>query len=401
MDGHVVESQLPPELLIPHEPPRRLRRLSFILCVVLPSALVLAYFLFIAAPQYVTEFRFTVYSAGAPSQSSQHGIGSNNDIQATGQAPSQSMLANYIVLDYLQSRQIIQDLTGRLNLAAIYQRPNSDPLIRFWWDNGSVERLLRYWNNFVINVNFDVTTGLAQVEVRAFTPEDSLTVARLLVELSERLVNDLMERPRANAVRYAEAAVDHAEQRLHRALSAEQDFRNAQRSSNPGRSADQVLALLAVLDQNIAEQTAQLESLRRQLASTAPAINMLRRQISATKAERDSVATKIGAGEAEAGSDAVARGGAGLAVALSTYEYLEQERTFAATFYNAMLQAVEQARFDAGVQHSYLQTYVQPSLPGYALYPKPFLWGFLTFVTLATLWAIFTLFYYSMRDHVT
>ena len=57
------------------------------------------------------------------------------------------------------------------------------------------------------------------------------------------------------------------------------------------------------------------------------------------------------------------------------------------------------ARIDASQQQRYLATFVRPSLPQEALYPKRLLNTFIVFAGSLLLWALGVLVAYSIRDH--
>src|SRR5689334_24397098 len=51
-----------------------------------------------------------------------------------------------------------------------------------------------------VGLIFDVTNGTVTVNVRAFTPEDALSLAQAILSSSERLVNELSERARRDTL---------------------------------------------------------------------------------------------------------------------------------------------------------------------------------------------------------
>ena len=99
-----------------------------LVCVVLPVALASIYYAFIASNQYVAEFRFTVTdtvmrfdpptSAGILSLLGGGGGGTSNQ--------------NYIVTDFITSRQAVEELQHRIHVINLYSKPSID-----WWSRFS------------------------------------------------------------------------------------------------------------------------------------------------------------------------------------------------------------------------------------------------------------------------
>jgi len=86
---------------------------------------------------------------------------------------------------------------------------------------------------------------------------------------------------------------------------------------------------------------------------------------------------------------------------LGSYEALESEHKFAETAYQHALQSLDQARANADRQHVFIASFVPPSLPEEALYPRR--WRSLGTVALMALavWSIGGLTVQSVRDHLS
>jgi capsular polysaccharide transport system permease protein len=381
VDPQSIRSALPGRM-------RPLRRVwCYVAAVGLPTALIFVYLMFVASPQYVTEYRYSIYSGASTTDNSQSAL------TATLQG-NPSVHADYVVNDYIHSRAAVEELRKRMHLVPLFRAQGFDPVFHFWWDNGSIERLYRYWNAWVLDADFDRTELLGFVSVRTFTPQDSLRIANVLIELSEAVVNDLGSRSREDAVRVADETAKRATERMDQAREALRAFREAQHTYSPAKPADTTETLAATLRQNTVTLNAQLESLTHTLSPTAPAVLSLKNQIEATNRELDRVSNMLGdTGITEAGHRRSLPGELGI------YEGLQQEVNFAATAREAALRHLEQVRFDASTQHMYMQVHAKPSLAQSAIYPKPIRWTLLSFVTLTVFWLIGTLLYYSIREH--
>jgi capsular polysaccharide transport system permease protein len=85
---------------------------------------------------------------------------------------------------------------------------------------------------------------------------------------------------------------------------------------------------------------------------------------------------------------------------LGSYEQLDSERRFAEAAYQHTLLGLDQARANADRQQVYIASFVPPSLPEEALYPRR--WRSLGVVALLAFafWAIGGLTVQSIRDHL-
>lgn len=239
------QPQLQPKPLPIPRPPTRRRYgelISFVLCVLVPISLGVAYYEFIASDQYVSEFRFSVKDTSPSSSSAVSGA-----LALLGGSGTGVVTENYIVTDYLKSRQAVEDLEKRIKLIERFTRPEIDQLSRF--DPGqSMEEFVRYWQKMA-TANYDQVTGIATAQIRAFKPEDALLIATTMVTLAEDLVNQIANRTRADAVRFAESEVERAQERLRRVRTQLTDRARTGAANNN----DPNSALLLDLERQVAQ----------------------------------------------------------------------------------------------------------------------------------------------------
>lgn len=183
--------------------------ISFVLLVIVPTIAAAVFYWFVASPQYAAEFKFSVKDAASPSN--QGGGGLLAAIGGTSYGPSAE---NYLVVDYLTSRQVVEDLQARIPLVKMFSDDSIDGWSRFD-SSRPTEAFLKYWQKMV-TARYDQVTGIATVEIRAFRPQDALLIAKHMVDLSEELVNRISNRSRGDAVRFAESEVERAQERVRR-----------------------------------------------------------------------------------------------------------------------------------------------------------------------------------------
>ena len=177
----------------------------FGLVVVLPTLVAAIYYLFLAAPIYVSEARFVVR---APTQAPPTGLVPL--LQGTGLGGGVETDV-FVVHEYALSRDAVTDLDRRLSLRTVLARPHLDFLERFPrpFETPSQEHLFRAYGRFV-SVGYDATTGISTLRVRAFAPRDAQTMAIALLDGGERVVNSLNDRAEHDAIAEAEREVAEA-----------------------------------------------------------------------------------------------------------------------------------------------------------------------------------------------
>jgi len=367
---------------------------SFIICVVLPIVVSTVYFVFFAANQYVSEFRFAVTDSSSisPSSSGGAGAGTSSLMAMIGAGPTASVSSNFIVTQYLSSEQVIADLRKKFDLISLYAKPELD-----WWyrfdPSKSVEAFAKYWQNMV-NAQYDVMTGTATVTVKAFTAEDAHLISVSMVTLAEELVNRLQQRMLTAGVKSAEEEVTKAERRVLATREKMANFRKEHGIIDPNAS---VVASNATLAQSLRATIAQLQTsvdaLRAQnVKSNSPVMQSLEAQI---KALREQIVVI----ERDVASGSPTSGGTSLSSLTSQYEKLDLERQFAVTALTSAQQALDTARAGAAAQHLYLTPFVEPTMPQSSLYPKRIqsvaLIAFLSLV----MWVLLLLIARSIGDH--
>jgi capsular polysaccharide transport system permease protein len=207
------------------------------LFVGLPTLLAIVYYGLIASPIYVSHSSFVIKS---PSQKPTPSLSLANIVQTAGLSVGKEQTQE--VLQYIRSRDALKDLEKQTDIRAKYSNRGADFLSRFPapFHAASFENLHRYYGS-MIGADLDPESGLAIVEVRAFTPEDAHEVNARLLDLSEALVNRLNQRAEGRAIAEARQRVLQAEERVRNARIELAEFRNQQELIDPGKQAQGVL----------------------------------------------------------------------------------------------------------------------------------------------------------------
>ena len=365
---------------------RKILAWSAIACVVLPTLLASIYYGLIAANQFAVETRFAVRGANSSGGSGLLGV-------FTGMSGSGSTVTDsYILIDFMQSREMLDKLEAKIGIRRMYSRPEADYLSRFDASLSS-EEFLKYWRT-MIKAGFDSSSQIVAVEVRAFTAEDAKLVAAAILELNEELINELSARARKDAVTHAEQEVKRMEDRLKATRTALRAFRDIQQEFDPLKNAESRFAIVSQLEQELSKSKTRLANLRSFMSADAPSVTVLESEIKAMERQVEEERAKLGKG-----TEAEQRGQESLGSLVASFEELLVEREFSEKAYVSALASLERARVEADRQQRYLASVVRPTLPQEALYPKRILAIASFFFFALVLWALGVLVVYAVRDH--
>jgi capsular polysaccharide transport system permease protein len=376
--------------------------LSFLVCVALPTFLAVIYYGILASDQYATSSQFIIHTRSLIPAGPTTGIGGGPTVV------NPLALADMLVVqDYVGSRQILDDLAPQLNLREIYSTSRADwfarlkPLPAFRrLLNGKIfseglmspvseEDLLHYWRKMA-SVKFNMTNGIATLEVKAFTSEDSLKIAKAVLACGENLVNQLSERSLEDALKFAKAEVAEAQTRAQAALDGLQSFQTEAREVDPEGYALARGTLQAKLDADLSLYQSQLELLRKSLPENAPGIQQLNSKILVVQNQIQAERTKSTTQGKNASASEV----------LNEFAKKKLEVDFATQAYVSALEYLEAARASAMQQSRYLEAFVRPQLPDSAEYPKRLHAVLLTIVATSLLWGIGYLLISAAKEHI-
>jgi capsular polysaccharide transport system permease protein len=355
------------------------KRHPFFWTVLVPTVFAAVYFFAIAAPQYVSEARFVVRGrSAAPSSPLSEAISS-----AGFRATSEDAAG---VKEYILSLDAVGALRQRLDLVALFRRPEADPVSRLWWAEPPAERLFDYFVR-MISVEPDITSGIVTLKVRAFRPEDSQALAEGLLALSEGLINRLNVRMQEDSLRVAREELERAENRVLATQSALTVFRERERSVDPNRSAALALETVARLENQLAQTQAELSEAGNFARADAPRMVTLRNRVDALTRQVAEERRRISSTDA------------GLSQQIGEYERLSALRDLARAQLVSATNSMERARIDAQRQQIFLLRVVQPNLPEYARFPHRYKEVLYLFIVLSVAFGLGWLLVAGTREH--
>jgi capsular polysaccharide transport system permease protein len=350
------------------------------LTVIIPTIVAVIYYGLIASDVYISESRFVVRS---PQRQTQTGL--NALLAGTGFSRSQD--DTYSVHDFVLSRDALKELDEKLGIRKLFSNKDADFINRFPgldWDD-SFESFFRYYKKRV-GVDYDTVSSITTLNVHAFAAEDAKRINELLLNMGERLVNNLNDRSRQDLIKFATQEVTVAETKAKAAALALSSFRTSQSIFDPDRQSAIQLQGVAKLQEELLATEAQLNQIKRvspnnpQVASLVSRVASLRNTIAAETSK-------------------VAGSGTSLTSKSANFERLVLDKGFADKQLASALTSLETARSEAERKQLYLERLVQPNLPDKALEPRRVRSIFMVFAVGLIAWGVISLLVASVKEH--
>ena len=355
---------------------------SFCLFVLLPTLIGGIHFGVIATDRYVAEARYAIRTgAQAP------GGGFLETVLGTGSLGTSTREDTGIVRDYILSHDLLEELQGRIGLRAHYGSPDVDWLSRLRAD-ASEEELLEYFEDQV-EVTIDSETNISTLRVSAFDRETARDIARHLLDLSERLVNEMSQRITEDTLRFARRELERTETQVRLATNGLTLFRKESGLIDPGQETAAVLSIITELEMKLAGTRAELIEARNVMRDKSPQVLNLESRAAA-------LARQVG-DERERLANAHSTD---LTSLIDRYQPLVLEQELAKQRYGSALTLLEVARAEAQRQQRYLIAFVSPRLPDEATEPRRARMVATVFACAFLVYAIGGLVWSAIKDHV-
>lgn len=357
--------------------------LGFLLIVLLPLSAIGYYLMNRAVDQYASVAGFSVRQEDTPSAVG--ALGGLSQFVGGGGDSEASML-----YEYIRSQDLVAAIDTRLNLRANYSAPYAkDPYFALAPDS-TIEDLVDYWQRIVL-VAYDQNTGLINLTVLAFDPKMAQNLAREVIVESQVLINALNAAAREDALKYAEEDLTKSVERLKSAREALVRFRTRTQLVDPESDLRGRMGVLNSLQQQLAQAMIDYDIISQDSGPEDPRVVQALRRI-------EVIRERIDAERSTFADDGTFGGDEGYPALLAEYEGLIVDREFAEETYRVSLASLDVARSNAARQSRYLSTYVHPTLPQTAEFPRRLVIFGLSSVFLLLLWTILSLMFYAIRD---
>ncbi len=350
------------------------------LFVLLPTLLVFVYSAFLATPMYISETKFAVNSGMEQTA----GIDFVSQIFKTTSTTVQDAR---VVEAYIRSPDAFAAVDEKLGLIAHYSDSGNDIISRLnasptLWDKES------YWER-VANPVVDPDTGIVTFTVRAYAPGMARDISAAILSESEKLVNEMNERARRDAVRLAETEVQVAKERIAKSQQAFEGFRAKHAEMDLQATATGLQSLVFELEGERAKVKTEIADAQSFMSPNAPALKNLQNRLAAVEKQLSQEKSRlVGSGEGEALSSWVAE-----------YEALMIEQEFARKQLTSAMTALETARVSLLSQTRYIVPIEAPTLPDEARYPRAGLVTLCAFLGLFLIYGLVRLIVASIREH--
>jgi capsular polysaccharide transport system permease protein len=358
----------------------RLLVISFVVVVLLPILASALYLWGKAVDQYASTVGFSVR---------REEVGSAMDLLGglTGLSKSSSSDTD-ILYEFLRSQKLVADMDAKLNLRKIWSKPKGDPIFALNPD-GAIEDLVDYWAKMV-RTSYDGTTGLIEVRVLAFTPEDATLIAQALFDESSQMINDLSAIAREDTIRYSREELAAAQDRLKDAREAVTAFRVKNQVVDPTADIQNQAGMVASLESQLAAAQIEIDLLS-DSPDSDPRLVQAKRRVAVIETHIAEERNKVGTSSGQGGS-------ADYAAMVADYERLAVDREFAQRAYIAALAAYDAAQAEVQRKSRYLAAHILPTRAEMSRYPERLsILGVLSLFLLLA-WSIGALIAYSLRD---
>jgi capsular polysaccharide transport system permease protein len=323
------------------------------LIVIIPSLIVAGYYYLLASDQYQSEARFVIRSA----ESNGPAVSGIGQMLGFSNAASTSQSEAMGVADYLRSHEVVDALRGRLQLVERFRRPEADFLSALHPANPTPETLEKYYNGKV-KIEYNRDTGISDMTVRTFRPEDSYAVINALLTMGEQRVNAQNRRTYNDALSSARTQLAEAEQAAAAVQKRITNYRQDRGDIDPAGSGEAQIRMVSGMTAALSNARAQLSAMRRLISPTSPQYLAMAQRVRSLESELAAQSSKLTGGNST------------IANSLGGYEDLKVRQEFAAKRYEAAAANLEKARETASRQQLYLVRIVEPNKPVRSEYPE-------------------------------
>lgn len=347
--------------------------------IFLPTLLAGYYFYSLATPMYSTSSVLKVEQAQGPSAStsllSGTQFGSNDSI---------------VVQTFLLSRDAMFLLDADVDYRAHFSNPEIDAIQRLPEGSTYEDTYKLYKKN--VQIGFDPTEGVIQMEVIAVDPESAEIFAKDLISYAEAKVDSLSQRVRDDQMSGARESYEEAEIAMGQAQQRVVELKELYDVISTEIEVSLLTSRISALELRVTEDSLALQELEANERPNETKVNTLKRGI----ANRNVVIKDLRAQLTEGRSD-----GLSLARIQGELQVAESELATRVLMLQTALQQMEVSRVDATRQTRYLVTVASPNAPDAASYPRSFENTVLAFFVFAGIYLMASLTASILREQVT
>ena len=277
-----------------------------------------------------------------------------------------------LLQEYIKSFDMLQKLDEKINLRSLYEKQKIDLFFRIY-SSTSKESYLKYYRDR-IHILFDDTTGLLNVAVESFSPEDARIISAAILEESERFINEISHNIAREQLRFAQGELESAKQKYKDAKNELLAFQNEYGVFDPQSLAKTKAGFITEIELQISKKETELNTMRSYLNDNAPEIVALKAELRAHKEQLEKEKSKVASNASQDKlNDVVAQ-----------FEALYLNLSFAEDVYKTAITAVETTRIEIGRKAKQVVVIQSPYVPDSAAYPNK-MYNIITIFVILTL----------------
>ena len=252
---------------------------SFFVMFFIPTIITSIYYGLIVSDQYATEARFALKTGETSVLDSLAGI--------AGISASQQTQDSQIIVAYIKSRAMVEDLDAIFDFRKTFARDEVDYFSRFKATD-RIEDMVKYWNKR-LDAKVESQSGIIAIEVRAFTAEESLALAKKIVDLSESLINRMSERARQASLKQSTEELERAQTKLRAASNAMRNIRNSEGILDAGMVAEAANKITTALKVELSGREQEYSVRSKSMNADSPPMRILALQIASLKEQIETI----------------------------------------------------------------------------------------------------------------
>lgn len=290
----------------------------------------------VVQPRYAAETRFSVRGSSAPAQSAAGGFGSVLGSGA-GASAGVGFVDGYAVNDFLKSRDCMQQLAKRVDLARLLDVPASQ----------GTEALYRAYRDTVVPKFFMVEQE-NMLEVDGLDPARSNRIAKELLSIAQTFVERMDAQGVQNALDVNAAQLRAAEEQAVTAANAVAAWRATNRNVDPEAESTLIMTMIGQIEQELNAARINYEKVRAFGNPDHPMLRPAQMQVDALERQLAQTRARLAGNSGSA------------AAQLRAYSQLKNAQTFADNNLASARDAYQQAYRDVTRLRRYLTVISQP-----------------------------------------
>ncbi|MDR6818098.1 capsular polysaccharide transport system permease protein [Neorhizobium sp. 2083] len=326
--------------------------LAGIFAFVLPVFGSIVYFIFIATPQYTSEVRFVVRSS-VP-------LLSRDRYSSESVEPKAKIVQDTaVLLNYLSSPALVQILDKEADFQRLFGRSEIDLIARLK-SSPTQEELVKYWEGrYSASVN--PRSGIVELEVTAFSPQEANDLLKRVVKATEDQVNKLNANMWNNLRLSVQKDVDETTRDLTALRDKYRETQNQTGVYNIGTAATSIMTVLTALETETAALRSRRDALSQSVAANSPNLVDLNRRIEAQENQAALLKETIAGTRNQNGN---------FADYSQLFSQLDLELKMAEGRLRSAISEQEKVNLVSSLQLLYVDTFTEPTIPDYSKYPR-------------------------------